>query len=221
MTPQQIEDMARRKYNSVGSGFFAEAEIWDLIYQAECEIASETRLLEHTVGLGTTGNIGFSLLESIQEITKVIYDGTILERIDMRQAERLGFDPASVEEVVGTPRYYLEKVSGLGEQILVLFPEPPTSIIVSIYGNRVPARIEDADQTLEVPSMWHSCIVDYVVAEMAAKDKQWDTANFYFSKWYDKHLPKIIKWDRRRKTGDRFNVVKDEATYNRVTLVEE
>jgi hypothetical protein len=78
---------------------------------------------------------------------------------------------------------------------------------------RAPELVTSASQTLEVPSMFHHCIVDYVVAEMAAKDKQWDTSQKYFDKWYQKHLPNIIKWDRRRKSSDRFNIVKDEEIY--------
>jgi hypothetical protein len=212
LTPQQIENAARRKYNSVGSSFYAQEEIWDLIHQAESEIAAETRILEYVTIVNADAIIAFTELENIHEVTKVFMGGQRLHKIDIQQAEAMGFNVTDNEETTGTPQYYLETTSVSG-RVLALFPASATAVAITVFGVRAPELVTSASQTLEVPSMFHHCIVDYVVAEMAAKDKQWDTSQKYFDKWYQKHLPNIIKWDRRRKSSDRFNIVKDEEIY--------
>jgi hypothetical protein len=179
LTPQQIENAARRKYNSVGSSFYAQEEIWDLIYQAECEIAAEARILEFKATVSAEAIIPFTDLDNLHEITKVFMGAQRLHKIDMQQAEAMGFNVTDNTETTGTPQYYMDRTSAAG-RALFLYPSSDT---------------------------------DYVVAEMAAKDKQWDTSQKYFDKWYQKHLPSIIKWDRRRKSSDRFNIVKDEEIY--------
>jgi hypothetical protein len=212
LTPQQIENAARRKYNSVGSSFYAQEEIWDLIYQAECEIAAEARILEFKATVSAEAIIPFTDLDNLHEITKVFMGAQRLHKIDMQQAEAMGFNVTDNTETTGTPQYYMDRTSAAG-RALFLYPSSDTEVELDIFGVREPALVTSAAQVLETPSMFHHCIVDYVVAEMAAKDKQWDTSQKYFDKWYQKHLPSIIKWDRRRKSSDRFNIVKDEEIY--------
>lgn len=207
MTPQQIEDAARRKYNSVGSSFFAQAEIWDLIYQAELEISAETKMLEaKSTSLTTTaGTQTYAYPTGVSEIKRVEVDGVKIKRIDFREDDRLTLLNSNSTER-GTPQYYFD-----WDKTLYLRPIPDTSsLTIKIYHYEEPLPVTAAAQTLEVPSLWHMCIVDRVVAEMALKDGNAAVADRYFSRWYDVHMPKMVKWTRKRRSGDTFAVVRDE-----------
>lgn len=208
MTPAQIETAARRKYNSASSSFFATAEIYDLIYQAELEIARETKMLEGlTTTTSTSGTRSYSYPTGVLEIKRVEYDGAKLERIDFREDDILTiFDSATT--VTGTPLYY----SDWGNT-LYLRPTPAVSSdTITIYYYKEPTIVTSASQALEVPALFHMSIVDYVVAEMATKDLNNSMAQVYFDKWYNKHIPAMKLWTSKRKTGDSFKTVRDENT---------
>jgi hypothetical protein len=208
VTPQTIEDAARRKYNSTGSTFYAQAEIWALIYQAELEIARETKMLEGrtTISGGSIASTqSYAYPTGVLEVKRVEYNGQKLKRIDFREDDRITFLNSNTTET-GTPTYYYD-----WDRTLYFRPIPDTSALaIRIYYYKEPAEITSASQVLEIPSIFHMCIVDYVAAELAAKDTQWDTAKAYFDKWYEKHLPAMVKWTRKRRTGDSFGVTRDE-----------
>lgn len=215
MTPQQIEDAARRKYNSVGSSFFAQAEIWDLIYQAECEIATDTKMLEYRtlVSGGTVaGTQAYAYPSGILEVRRIEVDGQRLDKISLDEDDNITlFDANATDQ--GRPIYYYDWGS-----TIYLRPVPDTSSLqIRVYGYREPALVTSASQSLEVPAIHHMRIVDKVVGEMMAKDGQ--VNNRYLDKWENIHLPFMRAWVRKRKTGDRFNVVKDEESVARTLLV--
>lgn len=207
MTPQQISDAARRKYNSEGSSFFSEAEIYDLIYQAELEIARETKMLEgRSTSLTTTaGTQGYAYPTGVLEIKRIEVDGIKLKRIDFREDDRITLLNSNSTEQ-GEPQYYFD-----WGNTIYLRPIPDTSSLqIKIYYYKEPALITSGSQTLEVPALFHMSIVDRVVAEMALKDGNQAIADRYFAMWYDRHMPAAMKWTRKRKTGDGFSVVRDE-----------
>lgn len=215
MTPQQIEDAARRKYNAVGSSFFAQAEIWDLIYQAECEIATETKMLEYrTVVSGGTvaGTQSYAYPSGILEVRRVEVDGQRLDRISLDEDDNVTlFDSNATEQ--GTPLYFYDWAN-----TIYLRPIPSTSSLqIRVYGYREPSLVTSAAQTLEVPAIHHMRIVDKVVGEMMAKDGE--VNNRYLDKWENLHLPFMKAWVRKKKIGDRFNVVKDEDSISRTLLI--
>lgn len=207
MTPQQITDAARRKYNSVGSTFFADAELWDLIYQAEMEIARETKMLEaRSTSLTTTaGTQTYAYPSGVLEIKRVEVDGVKLKKIDLREDDRLTLLNSNSTEQ-GDPLYYFDWAS-----TLYLRPIPDTSSLqIKIYYYTEPSIVTSASQALSVPAIFHMSIVDRLVAEMALKDGNTAVADRYFAQWYERHLPAAMKWTRKRKTGDGFGVVRDE-----------
>lgn len=209
MTPAQIETAARRKYNSSSSSFYATAEIYDLIYQAELEIARETKMLEGrtTIAGGTIqGTQAYTFPTGVLEIKRVEVNGYKLKPIDFRDDDALTLINSNSTSQ-GNPIYYF-----LWDNTIYLRPLPSTaSQEIKIYYYKEPAAITSASQTLEVPALFHMCIVDYVTAEMAMKDGQSDRAQPYFDKWYDKHIPAMLAWTRKRRTGDAFKIVKDET----------
>lgn len=208
MTPALIVTAARRKYNSTSSSFYADAEIWDLIYQAELEIAMETKILEgRTVisGGSVDGTQAYAFPTGCIEIRRVEYNGQKLKRIDFVQDDALTLSNSNTTSE-GDPLYYYE-----WESNIYLRPIPDTSSVqIRVYYYKEPTIITSSSQTLEVPSVCHLAIVDRVTAELAAKDQNFQTAEYYMDLWNNVHMPRIKRWARKRKTGDRFNVVKDE-----------
>lgn len=216
MTPAQIETAARRKYNSSSSNFFATAEIYDLIYQAETEIAVKTRMLEGrtTISGGSIASTqSYTLPTGALEIKRVEYSGAKLERIDLRQDDAATMMNSNSTQT-GVPQYYY-----FWNSTLYLRPIPAASSDqIRIYYYVEPALITSATQVLEVPAVWHMPIVDFVVSEMAAKDGQFDMADFYFQRWTNVHIPAMLAWVKKRRTGDQFNMVKDVDTLNDTLL---
>lgn len=211
MTPAQIETAARRKYNSLSSSFFATAEIYDLIYQAELEISAITKMLEgRTVisGGSVAGTQSYAFPTGVLELKRVEYDGKELLKIDFRQDDAATAGDSNTTSQ-GIPEFYYE-----WDNTLYLRPIPSASSEqIRLYYYKEPVAVTSASQTLEVPATWHMAIVDFVVAEMAAKDKQFDQATFYMDRWQNVHLPAMLAWVRKRKTGSRFNIVKDVESY--------
>lgn len=206
MTPSEIETAARRKYNSVNSSFYSSSEVYDLIYQAEMEIARETKMLEGvTTTTSTAADNTYSFPTGVLEIKRVEYNGCKLQRIDFREDDAITLANSDTT-AQGTPLYYF-----VWAETLYLRPIPDTSSdTIRIYYFKMPTAVTSASQTLEVPSLFHMCIVDYVAAEMAAKDQNFETAQYYRDAWYNKHLPSMKQWVSKRKRGDAFGVVKDE-----------
>ena len=209
MTPADIETAARRKYNSVNSSFYSSEEIYDLIYQAELEIARETKMLEGltTISGGTVaGTKAYAYPSGVLELRRVEVDGQRLNKIDLLDDDAVTLLDSNTTNQ-GTPTYYYE-----WDNTINLRPIPDTSSLqIRVYYFKDPARVTSASQTLEVPALFHMCIVDYVTAEIAQKDQNGSVAQTYFDKWYNKHLPAMMAWVRKKKTGDKFNMVKDVA----------
>lgn len=205
MTPAEIETAARRKYNSVGSSFYAAAEIYDLIYQAELEIARETRMLEGvTTTTSTSGTQTYAYPTGVLEIKRVEYNGQKLEFIDFRQDDSLTLYNSNTTDT-GTPIYYYDWAN-----TLYLRPIPSTSSVqIRIHYYKLPTAVTTAAQVLEVPALFHMCIVDFVAGELAMKDQNMAIARSYSDKWYNVHLPNMKNWVRKRRTGDTFKTVKD------------
>jgi hypothetical protein len=209
MTPALIVTAARRKYNSSTSSFFADAEIWDLIYQAELEIATVTKCLEgRTVisGGSVAGTQSYAFPTGVLELKRVEYDGTKLQMIDFRQDDALTLADANAT-AQGQPIYYY-----VWDNTIYFRPIPDTSSEqIRLYYYKEPIIITSSSQALEVPALFHMSIVDRVVAELAAKDQNFQTASYYMDLWENKHMPRIRAWGRKRRTGDAFNTVKDES----------
>jgi hypothetical protein len=209
VTPAQIVTAARRKYNSASSAFYADAEIWDLIYQAELEIAETTKGLEgRTVisGGSIAGTQSYAFPAGVLELKRVEYNGTKLQPVDFRQDDALTLADSNAT-AQGQPIYYY-----VWDNTIYFRPIPDTSSVqIRLYYYKEPIIITSGAQSLDVPTITHMSIVDRVIAELAAKDQNFDTASYYMDLWENKHLPRIKAWARKRRTGDAFNTVKDET----------
>lgn len=69
--------------------------------------------------------------------------------------------------------------------------------------------VPTASSTLELPTLFHMDLVDFVVKEMYAKDKDPQMYMLFDAKW-QKSIQKIKTWGNRRKRGDAFTIVMNE-----------
>jgi hypothetical protein len=184
-----------------------------LIYQAEQEIATATRLIEgrDTTLTSTAGTRVYAFPTGVLDIKRVEYDGVKLEPIDFRDDDSVTLYDADTT-ARGTPLFY-----SVWNNNIYLRPIPDTSSLgITLYTYKEPLPVTTGTQTLEVPAIFHMSIVDFVVSEMAAKDQQFQTATYYRDKWDNVHMPRIKMWVQKRKKGDSFKSVKniDDFTGN-------
>lgn len=206
MTPTEIETASRNKYNSIGDSFFSQPEILDLMWEGCIDLVRETNLIERVYSSSTViAQQEYQYPTSTQSIKRVTYEGKKLAPIDFVIDDSItGFNAATTAQ--GTPQYYFEF-----NQVIYLRPIPSAVGTLKIFSYNTPERIL-ITSTLEIPTQFQISLVNYIVSEMAAKDSNFDAAKFYSDRWEKSKLD-VKKFQRLRKRGDSFNVVKDESQF--------
>lgn len=203
MTPSEIEEAARRRYNSVSDSFWSQDEIFDLIYDACLELALETKCIERTFTTTTvSGTQDYSFPTNVISIKRVTYDGKKIKPINMREDDAVtGLNQTIATQ--GSSQFYW-----FWNYVMSLRPIPDSAVTLKIWAYVQPARISSAS-TLEIPTEFHMKLVNYVVGEMAAKDSNFTAADRYLQRWEKSKLD-VKKWVANRKRSDAFGVVGDE-----------
>jgi hypothetical protein len=203
MTPSQIEEAARRRYNSVSDSFWSSDEIFELIYDACLELALETKCIERLFSTTTVASQqDYSFPSNVLAIKRVTYDGKKLKPINMREDDAItGLNQSIASE--GSPTFYYQ-----WDYTISLRPLPSDALTLKIWAYVLPSAITSTS-TLEIPEEFHMKLVNYIVAEMAAKDSNSDMAVYYSKRW-DRAKLDILRWVAVRKRTDAFAVVQDE-----------
>jgi len=202
MTPSEIEDAARERYNAVSDPHFSSDMIMDVIYQACVELANECNLIENTFQTtSTSGTREYSYPTNAISIRRVEYNGVKLEPASLEQ------DPkTSTTAPSGTPAQY-----AIWEDTLILFPTPDTtSDTIKVFAYCEPQAVTSTS-TLEVPSRYHASIIDFVLSIMYAKDQNEQMATYHRNLW-DKSINRIKRAVAKAKRGDQFAVVRDTTS---------
>lgn len=202
MTPAQIETQARQAYNAVGETFWSQAEFLATIWRACLEISTESKCIENAYTTTTVASTQeYAYPTNTISIKRVTYAGVKLEPIDFRRADGLSLASSTA---TGTPMYYAE-----WDGVLILYPMPDAAGTLKIYSFSEPAEIQTSSQTLEVPSAFHGRIVNFVLSEMYAKDKDFNSAQYYRNLW-EGDKKEIKRWVAKRRRGDTFQTVVNE-----------
>jgi len=203
MTPAEIETAARNKYNSTGDSFWASSEIYGLISEAQTEMARESINIENIYSTSTViSQQTYSVPTNCISIKRIEYNGAKIERITLREDDSITNLESDIT-TTGNPIYYFEWNS-----LIYLRPLPSAVGTLRIFTYDKPTEITAASTPLEVPIQFHRDIVNFVVREMAIKDQNGDTANFYAGLW-EKALKQAKIWNKKRKRGDEFQVIKN------------
>lgn len=202
MTPSDLEQAARERYNAIGDPHFSSAEIMTIIYQASMELANECFVIERTFSTtSTSGTREYSYPTNAIAIRRVEYNGVKLEPAPLEA------DPkTSTTSPSGTPAQY-----AIWNGELVLFPTPDTTgDTIKVFAYTEPQEVTSSS-TLEVPSEYHLAMIDFILSVMYAKDQNTGMATFHRELW-EKSVNRIKRTRAKKLRGDQFAVVRDVAS---------
>lgn len=205
MTPSELVTQIRQRYNATGDTFFSDAEIYNLIWQAQNILATETLCIRSLHSGSTVASTqSYSFPAQAISIKRVTYAGAKLEPINFREDDSLtGQNQATTS--TGTPAFYY-----WWNDVIYLRPIPSAVGTINIFSYDYPQEV-DATSTLEVPERYHFAIIDFCLEHLSAKDKNYQGANYYGERWREA-LKNAIVLEARAKTSDSFRHVNDIET---------
>lgn len=207
MTPTEIETAARNQYNAIGDTNWSSSELQGSMYAACLELVRDCGFVIERVYTATTvaGTQDYDYPSYVLAIKRVTYDGLKLMPYTLRDDDIITLsNQASTDQ--GSPKYYTTWNSTIS-----LRPLPDSAETLKIYAISEPQPITTTS-TLEVPTFMHMNIVDYVVAAMAAKDLNFETAGYHRNLW-EGHKVAITKKLRLMKVSDAFKTVQAEESH--------
>lgn len=198
----QLLTMARQRINAIGDSFWSDAELYDAIYQAQMDLALETRCIQQVYTSTTVASTQqYSKPTNTITIKRVEYNGYKLEPITMREDDAITLSNAATTST-GVPEYYFE----WGDSIY-LRPIPSDANTLKIYSINMPQAVS-ATSTLEVPTRYHLDILHYMIYVMLAKDEQVAQAANYYALW-EKAKFRAKKFERVRLRNDSSTHMQD------------
>lgn len=203
MTPTELEEYVRSRYNAVGDTFFSQEEIFNYFWQAQMELAREALCIKRTyTTTSVQGQRVYDFPTSTISIRRVEYDGERIFPNDFSDDDVLtGNSPD--EAITGRAENYQQ----WGYQIY-LRPIPDTDgLTIKIYGYDMPSQPTEAG-TLDVPLIYHLDLGDYALYCMFGKDKNHQMADYHLGIWNSKKK-EVLRAERLRLTGDEYETVKD------------
>lgn len=204
---QLIED-CRQRYNAVGDKFFADSEIFDLIYEAQMEVALETQAIEKIFTATTVvGQREYDYPTNALRIFRITYDGERLNQISFLEDDSVTGEDENTSNT-STPRYY----SIFADRIF-LRPVPDEAKTLKIYAHVTPSQLTSDTDALDVNERYVIFVKDYVLSQMYAKDKNNSMVQYHESRW-QRALDRIKRADRKRKIGDVYGVVHNDEIVN-------
>jgi hypothetical protein len=204
MTPAEIEAAAKARYNAVGDPHFSSDMILGLIYDAEMILATECLVIEDVFQTTSTdGTREYAFPTNAISIRRVEYNGQKLAPAPLED------DPkTNTTAPEGTPGKYAQ-----WESTLILFPTPSTSShVIKVYCYVQPQALTTSSTALDVPTRYHTAIIDYVLMGMAEKDQNPTMIDRYEKKW-NTSVQKIKAQQAKLKRGDQMAVVRDDIEY--------
>jgi len=205
MTPTQIINAARNKYNAIGDSFYSDQELLDLLYEGCLDLTKKVpdiiEAIYSTTSVASQQEYDFPT--NTIKIKRITYAGRKLKPITMREDDSItGLNQASTSE--GTPQYYF-----VWNNTISLRPIPSTSSdTIKIYSLNEPAALT-ISSTLEIPTQFHMDLVNFILTGMCAKDSNANMLVYYEKKWSEA-VNEAKKWVKKTKRGDSFAAVQDE-----------
>lgn len=205
MTPQQVEEAARRRYNAESDTFYSQDEVFKIIYEGELELSTHGLVIEaRDTSISTVaGTRSYSFPTSFIAIKRLEYDGNKLQLTDFREDDRLTLSNASTTSQ-GRAQFYQ-----IFAKTIYLRPIPDGIKTLTLYGYKEPTLLTTSSVVLSIPTEFHMDLVDFVSMQLCAKDKDYEGVGLYSQRW-EAAKKKARQWMRRRMRTDSFSVVKDE-----------
>lgn len=202
MTPTELINAAKLRFNSVGDDFFPNEMMYELITAASGELARKAYVIERTYTTSTVASQQeYSLPTNAFSVKRVTYDGRKLQPINFREDDVLT-SFSSQTTATGDPQYY-----AFFNRTLYLRPVPASVATLKIFSYNFPQAVTTTS-TLEVPTEYHHDLLLYLVSEMASKENNFEKARHYRELW-DSRVLEIKKEQRKRVRGDSFSGIQD------------
>lgn len=207
MTPAEVETAARNRYNAASDSFYSQSEVFDLIYQAEMVLATETNCIEAVDSSTTTvsGTQGYAFPTNFIAVKRVEWNGRRLKKIDMREDDLLTALSAATT-VTGDPTYYF-----IWNGSIYLREIPGSAQTLKVYGYKQPTALSTnpISTTLSVPTRHHTKLINYVTAHIAFKDKDFEGFRTMME-LFDKDVETARAFEKKRQRQDQFSYVRAE-----------
>lgn len=202
LSPSQLEEIARRRYNAVNDTFWTQAEMLDMMYHAQMEMAVECQVIQNRYDTSTVASQeAYSFPTRAIAIKRVQYDGTKLDPIDKRQHDAVSL-ANTTSITTGTPQFYY-----IWEKAIYLYPVPAEVKTLNIWTYDYPETVVVTGD-LSVPAEYQPGMVYFLLAEMALKDGNMPLSDRYRSIW-EQQKQRACKNEARRKRGDAPAQIKD------------
>jgi hypothetical protein len=205
MTPTELEQACRERYNAVGSRFWSQSEIFTLIYNAQMDLCNRTHPLERTYQVDTVADTQeYDLPSTTLAVKRATWNGFKLESINFMDDDLItGYDADTTAS--GDPRYFW-----VWNKVISLRPIPSSVQTLKIWVHSMPSTVSSTS-TLDVQVEYHLYLMDYVLSAMVAKDDNIQMAKYYRDLW-DVNIGLVKNALSRNKTSKAFNYVRDEDT---------
>jgi len=205
MTVTEVQTQARAKYNATGDGFFGDTELNNYIWEACHILAREGWLIERIYTASTVASTqDYAHPTNTLAIKRITVDGKKIKPITFRDDDAITLSNSNITST-GIPVYYTDF-----NYTLSLRPAPDSVYTIKIYSFNDAQQITNTS-TLEIPSLWHLDILNYVLSEMYAKDENIIMANYYLAKW-ERTVLAARRHKAKAKRTDAFATVQDEDT---------
>jgi hypothetical protein len=205
MTPTEVATAARDLYNAVGDTYFTDAQLYNWMWQGCHEFAKKAWLIERMYTTTTAaGTQSYTYPSNTIGIKRITVNGKKIKRITMREDDAITLSNQQVN-AQGWPIYYYDF-----NYTIYLRPIPDAVYTMQIFSYN-DAQAITATSTLEIPTLFHFDLVDYLLWRMFAKDK--DTANMqlHAAIWAE-HVKDAAAYKNKMKRSDSFATVQSEDT---------
>jgi hypothetical protein len=211
MTPADVLTSVRYQLYETTAAFWADAELYGYMQNAEYEIALSFRCTQFTTALTSVTAQSMYTRPAAFYIDRLTWNNVKLKKIDFTDYDALQRVAYGGIYVQGNPMHYYEWQDYLG-----LWPVPASSQTISIWGVAIPAT-PTASASFTVPVYFHQMVQDYCLYRAFAKDQNDTQAQFYKQQW-DVGMQRAYTYWRQKTNDDLYQVVKEEDSYRNVEL---
>ena len=209
LTVSNILTRARNRYNATDDDFFTDAELMDLIYDAQAILAKEGWVIEDSFTTpAVSGTRSYTYPTTTLGIKEVRHDYDKLCKAKLRD------DPKTdASDPTGKPREY-----AVWNNTIYLYPTPDTSGSLDASSNRVnyidvkvykyPDDITATTDAIEVPEEYKEDLIFYLLMWMALKDQNTVLSDRYKLLW-DEAVLRAKKQRKKRLRSDQNTRVTD------------
>ena len=162
MTPSELAEYARRQYTAVGDAFFSDPELYQYIWAAQLELATEALCIRRVYTASTVAaQQEYEYPTNALSIKRVTYDGEKLTPITFREEDALTSPAVTVS---GSPQYY-----AVWNDTLYLTPIPDAVGTLKIFSINEPQEVDNTS-VLEVQTRYHLKMADFLPSSGARRN---------------------------------------------------